>query len=100
MVERLETFITQTKLQELRRQREALVRNYDNLLETAAQTSDPRERLRKLYQGLRRTRFAGRPLHPDVASVNLLLNEISAAPASAGLVDFWLKRLEQEVRFG
>src|SRR5262249_13979900 len=61
---------------------------------------DDPTRLRLLYEGLRRLRFAKQPLHPDVANLEPLLREIALGRASAETTTFWRTRLERELEQG
>lgn len=89
-------FISQVKLGELRRQRLLLVEEYDWLLQEC-QAGSPTDGLRTLYDGLRRIKVAGKPLHPDLPDVDFLLAGI--AP-SAETVAFWRQSLDSELAKG
>src|SRR5262249_52828200 len=52
---------------------------------------------RKLYEGLRAMNFAGKPLHPDVLNLEILLNQ---RHPPADVVALWLRRLEAETAAG
>src|SRR5262249_37919526 len=95
-----EQFITQMKLRELRAQRDSALAAYEQLAREAAEAHDDPTRLRLLYEGLRRLRFAKQPLHPDVANLEPLLREIALGRASAETTTFWRTRLERELEQG
>ncbi|HUE74248.1 MAG TPA: reverse transcriptase domain-containing protein [Pirellulaceae bacterium] len=89
-------FISQVKLGELRHQRTLLVETYQRLeQECAAQPAV--EALMTLYHGLRAIKVAGKPLHPDLENLELLLDGTAPSPE---IVAFWRKRLESEVAAG
>ncbi|HJT76534.1 MAG TPA: reverse transcriptase domain-containing protein, partial [Gemmataceae bacterium] len=93
-------FITEMKLRELHRQREQFRTDYGRLSEEVAAAPTPAERLRRLYDGLRRLRFAGQPLHPDVVNLDVLLYEAQAGALSPDVLSLWLRRLEDELTAG
>src|SRR5262249_3167693 len=95
-----EQFITQMKLRELRTQRDSALVAYERLAREAAEAADDATRLRVLYEGLRRLRFAKQPLHPDVANLELLLREIATGRASSEAILFWRTRLERALEQG
>ena len=87
-------FITQMKLRELHRQRAKLRESYQGLGEGVAACRETADRLRKLYDGLRQLSFAGRPLHPDVANLQVLLYEAESGALSPDVLALWQRRLE------
>jgi reverse transcriptase-like protein len=93
-------FITQMKLRELRRQRVQFREAYEQLSAEVAGAGDPGDRLRRLYDGLRRLKFAGQPLHPEVVNLEILLYEIGAGSVSPEIVSLWERRLEEELAAG
>ena len=99
MLADVERFVTRMKLQELRRQRDQLRIAYDHLARHSRDASSDVERLRRLYQGLHALKVAGRPLHPDVANLEILLDD-AQEPVAASLISFWLAQLEQELARG
>jgi hypothetical protein len=92
-------FITQMKLRELQRQRLRLREAYRALGEGAG-SGTPAERLRHLHDGLGELAFAGQPLHPDVANLDVLLYEAEAGVLAPDVLDLWRKRLEDELAAG
>ena len=99
MLADVERFVTRMKLQELRRQRDQLRIAYDHLARHSRDAPTDVERLRRLYQGLHALTVAGRPLHPDVANLEILLDD-AQEPVAASLISFWLEQLEQELARG
>ena len=93
-------FITQMKLRELHRQRAKLRESYQALGEQVAARRETADRLRKLYDGLRQLSFAGRPLHPDVANLQVLLYEAESGALSPDVLALWQRRLEDELAAG
>jgi len=93
-------FITQMKLRELRAQRDQSLAAYARLAAQVAATRGDGERIRVLYDGLRRLRFAKQPLHPDVANLELILHDVAIGRASAETTAFWRAHLEQELAQG
>lgn len=93
-------FVTQMKLRELNRQRARLRDAYLRLAEEVAQTGSAGERLRQLYEGLRKLEFAGQTLHPEVVNLEILLSEIETGGFSPEIVSLWLRRLEDELAAG
>jgi hypothetical protein len=93
-------FITQMKLRELHRQRAKLREAYGRLGEEIARAEGPAQRLHKLSDDLRGLTFAGRPLHPDVANLDVLLFAADAGALSADVLALWLGRLEDELAAG
>src|SRR4051794_12952382 len=93
-------FITQMRLRELRRQRAKLREAYEGLRGEVAGVAGPGARLRRLYDGLRGLAFAGRPLHPDVVNLEVLLHEVDAGTAAPEVLALWLGRLEEELEAG
>lgn len=89
-------FISQVKLEELRRQRAVLVEAYDRL-QAECEGQSPQDALRRLYQGLAGITIGRKPLHPDLGNLDLLVQ--SAAP-SPEIVSFWRRRLETEWAMG
>ena len=101
MATRTEQFITQTKLRELRKQREMLLTTYDQLDDQLASQPGDAERLQTLYSGLREIRFADQVLHPEVANLEPLLYGLnSTATATPDTVAFWRSQLEKELANG
>ncbi|MDB5386683.1 MAG: hypothetical protein JWM11_2329 [Planctomycetaceae bacterium] len=89
-------FISQVKLEELRRQRSLLVEAYDRLwAECEAQA--PAEALRGLYRGLAAIKIGRNSLHSDLGDIGLLIHSVGA---SSEIVSFWRKKLETEWRMG
>src|SRR5437588_8772636 len=89
-------FISQVKLGELRRQRTLLLETYDRLGQECAAQS-PVAALQTLFEGLRNIKVAGKPLHPDLGNIELLLQGASPSPE---IVTFWRQRLETELATG
>ncbi len=89
-------FISQTKLRELERQRSLLLADYASLAESLSE-SEPVAQLHKLYTGLRGVQCVRKQLHPDVSNLEILLNETGP---SVEIVEFWQKKLEQELNWG
>jgi hypothetical protein len=100
MVTRNEQFITQMKLRELREQRTHLLGTYAELQQQAQEAASEETRLRILYDGLRQIKFAGQPLHPDVANLHLLLHTAQNGEGSLETLAFWRTKLEQELEQG
>jgi hypothetical protein len=92
-------FVTAMKLRELHRQRDRLRDAYQTLADDT-QADAGATRLRKLYEGLREIRFAGRPLHPDLANLEVLLFLAEAGTLSTELLALWEQRLEAELAAG
>jgi len=98
---RTEQYITRMKLRELGRQRERLRDAYRRLRQEARAADDDGRKLRLLYDGLRRIKFADRSLHPDVANLDPILVELEVrGQAPAETVAFWRGRLEKELDAG
>jgi hypothetical protein len=89
-------FISQVKLEELRRQRAVLVAAYDNL-RAECEGKAPEEAMRRLYQGLAGIRIGRNPLHPDLGNLDLLVQSVAPSPE---IVAFWRRRLETEWGMG
>lgn len=85
-------FISQVKLEELRRQRTLLVESYDKL-RADCEGKTPQEALRLLYIGLGRISIGRKPLHPDLGNLDLLVH---AAAPSPEIIALWRRRLETE----
>jgi hypothetical protein len=101
MLTEAERFITEMKLRELRRQRERLQSAYRQLEEKSETAPDDVTRLRLLYDGLREIKFADHPLHPDVANLDAVFHQIdSGHPLEENFLQFWLRRLRQELETG
>lgn len=100
MVTRNEQFITQMKLRELREQRTYLLRTYAELQQQTEQAATEEEKLRLLYDGLRQIKFAGQPLHPDVANLQLLLRSAQHDKDALETLTFWRENLENELSQG
>ncbi len=92
--------LARIKLAELRRQRDRLTAHYAGTAARAVAAATPEEKLRVLEEGLRETRFARRPLHPDAGNLDLLLLEAELGVASPEQVRDWTRRLEQELGYG
>jgi hypothetical protein len=99
MFNQTERFIAGMKLRELRKQRDDLRATYDRLSADLAASGDDADRLRRLYDGLREVKFAGRALHPDVANLDVLLTELRLQGSSA-LLTHWQAALERELEQG
>ncbi len=93
-------FVTQMKLRELSRQRDKLRAAYQALGDEVAGAAAPAERLRRLHDGLRGLKFAGQPLHPDVANLDVLLYEAEAGVVSPDVLELWQERLDEELAAG
>jgi hypothetical protein len=94
-------FITRMKLRELHRQRDLLRDAYGRIaVEADAGGTSPAQRMRRLYQGLRGVKFAGRPLHPEIVNLEPLLAEADTGGVSADVVALWQRRLEDELAAG
>lgn len=91
-------FISQTKLGELRGQRERLCNAFDELMERASRV-DGVERLKTLVDGLQSVtlRDGAPPLVRDIPNLQALLQGESAPPAT---VESWSRRLEAIVQQG
>lgn len=100
MVTKNDHFITHMKLRELREQRANLLQAYTSLQQQLAQEPSEIGRLRLLYEGLRQIKFSHLPLHPDVANLEPLLNDIPTDDTSLETISFWRTRLEQELASG
>jgi hypothetical protein len=96
----IERFVTHMKIEELRKQRDRLRAIYDELERHAGDAETEAEMLSRLYDGLRELKFAERPLHPDVANLNILLFEANNNADTPESVSFWRKRLERELAQG
>ncbi|MEO1617407.1 MAG: reverse transcriptase domain-containing protein [Planctomycetota bacterium] len=88
-------FITKTRLAELSRQRESLLRQYDEA-ENAGNGSDL-ESLAKLHDGLKKVRITQIPLHRDLPNLQVLFH---GGDAPASLIAFWRSKLELEIQRG
>lgn len=95
-----QSFITQTKLAELRRQRSQLLQAYDELENRVEESADAITRLRRLYEGLQEIRFARQPLHPDVQNLDLLLRERDYDIITDELIEAWITQLERQLASG
>lgn len=95
-----EQFITHMKLRELRTQRVQSLAAYDELAAREGAARNDPDRVRVLYEGLRRLRFSKQPLHPDVANLDLLLREIDSGHASDETITHWRAQLEKELAQG
>ena len=93
-------FITRMKLRELRMQRDQSLAAYAQLDQEVAMARSAGERIRVLYEGLRRLRFAKQPLHPDVTNLEPILHDVATGRASAETVAYWQTHLEQELAQG
>jgi hypothetical protein len=93
-------FISRMKLRELHRQRAKLREAYERLGAEASGDLPPAERLRRLYDGLRGLKFAGQPLHPELANLEVLLHSADLGAASPEILSLWIDRLEEERRAG
>src|SRR5262245_21207474 len=93
-------FITRMKLRELHRQRDLLREVYGRIEADAGAAPSPAELMRRLYEGLRGVKFAGRPLHPDLVNLEPLLAEAGTGGVSADVVALWQRRLEDELAAG
>lgn len=101
MLADIERFVTRMKLEELRKQRDRLRAAYDELEHHAGDARTETEMLRRLYDGLKKLKFADRPLHPDVANLNVLLFEADVSnTGSSESIPFWRERLETELAQG
>lgn len=89
-------FISQIKLEELRRQLAVLVIAYDNLRDECAGKQPP-EALRLLHRGLSALSIGRKPLHPDLGDLDLLVQSGAASPEIAA---FWCRRRESEREMG
>ena len=87
--------LTRIKLLELERQRDRLHQTYSAIEAKANQAPSPLERLQALYDGLRATRFAQAPLHPDIANLDALLFQARVGRPEPDLIAGWVTRLEQ-----
>lgn len=92
--------IAQIKLAEMHRQRDQLSKHYAALEEKARAAGSDLERFHVLYESLQQIKFAQKPLHPDVANLNLLFLEEATGTASAAMIGDWNKRLERELQQG
>lgn len=100
MSENNQAFITRMKLAELSKQRDYLLTTCTTLSQANTDHQPSSVRLEQLYEGLKQIAFAGNSLHPDIASLHLLMDNIVKHPAASALVDFWLQRLEKEIGYG
>jgi hypothetical protein len=89
-------FISQVKLEELRRQRAVLVEAYDHL-RAECEGKSPQDALRRLYQGLAGISIGRKPLHPDLNNLDLLVQSVAPSPE---IVSFWRRQLETEWAMG
>src|SRR4051794_33199724 len=88
------------KLRELHRQRAKLREEYHRLAREVSEAREAKDRLRRLYDGLRGLTFAGRPLHPDVVNLEILLFEAEAGTLAPDVLALWMERLEGELEAG
>src|SRR5215831_3465654 len=97
-----EQFITQVKFRELRAQRDKSLAAYAVLQRELAGAMDDGQRVRVLYEGLRRLRFAKQPMHSNVANLEVLLRDLDLeqGKASAEVLAFWRAELERELARG
>jgi Reverse transcriptase (RNA-dependent DNA polymerase) len=96
----IDYFITQMKLREARLQRERANKAYDQLEADLFIAPDDGARVRLLYDRLRSFTFASKPLHPDIANLDIVLAEIDAGVAQSETVAFWLRSLKDELAAG
>jgi Reverse transcriptase (RNA-dependent DNA polymerase) len=95
-----EQFITQMKFRELQIQRDNTLAAYEALQQELAAAQDDHERLRILYTGLRSLKFANQRLHPDVANLELILQDADTSRTSSGTMAYWIAELERELARG
>ena len=93
-------FVIRMKLRELQRQRDRLRVDYKVLREQADSVTTPGKRLARLYEGLRTIRYAGKPLHPEIANLDLILQEAEAQVLPSSLLTLWQERMEKELLYG
>ncbi|MCA9177026.1 MAG: hypothetical protein KDB14_21200 [Planctomycetales bacterium] len=91
-------FISQTKLSELRRQRDLLRAEYQALL-PSADNNEPvtAQSLAALHEGLKEVRVANRRMHQQLPNLDLLFKGASPSPA---LLGFWRQQLLNELEQG
>lgn len=85
-------FISQVKLEELRRQRAILVDAYDTLWANCQQKT-PQDALISLYVGLADIQIGGTPLHAELGDIEILIRSDNP---SQEIISFWRKRLETD----
>jgi hypothetical protein len=92
--------LARIKLRETERQRDRLNQQYNAIEQRAAVAATPLERLRALHEGLRGIAFARKPLHPEVANLDVLYlaDELGSAPP--GLVAERTALLDRELAQG
>ncbi len=95
-----ERFITRMKLRELRTQRDQLRVTYDTLSQQAEAAASDAERVRLLYAHLHTLTLAQQPLHPTVANLEPLLRDNAPDCTVSEVMDFWQRRLQQELEQG
>ncbi|GHO86086.1 hypothetical protein [Dictyobacter formicarum] len=100
MVTTNNSFITQMKLRELRKQHSRSMQAYTELRQQVAAAVSETEQLRLLYNGLRQLKFANQELHPDVANMEPLLDQDNGQAISVETLTFWRQQLEKELTGG
>src|SRR5262249_52628637 len=92
--------LARIKLRETGRQRDRLHAQYDAIEQRTAQAATPLDRLRALHEGLREITFARKPLHPDVANLDVLYLADNLGSVPSDLVAERTALLERELAQG
>ncbi len=92
--------IAQIKLAEMQRQRERLTKHYQTVEEKALAAETPIKRLEIFYEGLRQAQFAQKPLHPDVANLDVIFLENLTGNSSAEMIKKWTQQFQRELERG